>query len=830
MVDMKLLKARGISSGAYKKIFTAEPADYPTKIKQLVNILSRRLRDGRMMNLTEARAYAAIDLAYDVPFNQTTPTILNNILCQRLDEKGTVEALRAWGLKEEELFLKVPLPDKAGYGLIPNPPVFFQIFVPLVKAYVTMRLAKIFNERNLPDLLKYEPLHDTARNQVLCEIMTDVATTISNWYGYPSVLRQAIQQMLKYGVMLAFTREEWHHEQQIVYDDAGGETAVTAKEGLRYIMPHPTRMFYDLLYPLTTLNSDSGCEYAGHWQVMRYGDILDDQKYWNRTQIFCGTNWFLAPYVGNFFTEVYPCTLKFPAVSWGTVNREDRAAWYTSNSRDHAVFVTAFFMKLVPQHWGLGEYVGGKLMKSYNQPVWHKFILAGDDTIIFAEPCAYNPIWFMGYDYDEQAGRNPSLALETIPWQDHVGNILTQIILTAQQNLANFTFYDTNIVNKDDIDRAKNLGSRLYRGMNFIGYDSTMIQRIGLNPQAAFIPAQLSKQNIQELFQVLPIVLQMLERVIQVSAQEVGSAATHQQSKYELQQIGGASTNRVIFTSSFVDDGMDAWKRQIHQGSLAYLDPEISAEVSYDIPGIEQHLQELGFKVTGIGRQSFLVKGNKKALRLEAFSSSNAGPQPTHERELSQIIFQTVTAVSTRPELFNAIGAKNVIALLEQGAKLGGAPRDFKLNLMVQGQSPQDIPPAIMEAIKQAQAATLQTVQENLAKPVAKDIAEDQQQLQMIQSAIQQLGKIYEVAAANQDKNRIAAEKAAADQQRKDMALAKSEQRKDVAAQAQIQRDDAKAAAEIQRETAKAQSQAEIDAAQAAQKIELDRKAAAAKP
>lgn len=831
-MDMALLKARGVSSGSYRKIFTAEPAEYPAKVKRLVDLISARIRDGRTMNLREARAYAAIDIAYDVPFNQTTPTLINNIMSQRLSAEDTVAALRSWGLKEEDLFLKVPIKDKAGFGLVPNPPVFFQIFVPLVKAYTTIRLAKIFNERNTDTILNYRPLKMTSRNQVLCEIMTDIAKTISTWYGYPSVLRQSIQQMLKYGIALSFTREEWDYQDELVGIDpvTGRESYETVKEGLRYILPHPTRMFYDQMYPLTSINSDTGCQFAGHWQVMKYGDILDNPMYWNRKSVFCGTNWFESPLAGNYFSEVYPCAMRFPQVSWGTVSREDKAAWYTSTDRDQAVFVTPFFMKLNPREWGLGEYVGGKLHRTYDRPIWHKFIVAGDDTVIWAEPCAYNPIWFMGYDYDEQAGRTPSLSLEIIPWQDHVGNILSQIILTGQQNLANFTFYDTNIVNKSDIENAKNLGSRMYRGMNFIGFDSTLNQRIGLDVRAAFIPAQLEKQNIQELLQMFPVVLSIMERVLQISAQEVGAAATHQQSKFELQQIGGASTNKVIFTGSYVDEALDAWGRQIHKASTAYLDPKISAEVSSDIPNLRSHLDAMGFTIEEVNRETVLVRGDKKALRLEGFASSNEGPGNAHEKEVSTIIFQTVGTVAAQPELFKKVGAKNLLLLLEQAAKMGGAPRDFKLNELPEGGAEEQVPAHILNAIQTAQQATLKAVEENLAKPIAGEIANSEQQLAQIQQAIQQLKGIYQIAASTQDKNRIAAEKSAADQQRKDAAFQREQQRKNATVQAEIERKKALTESEIQLNTEKARSQIAIDSATAAHSSALEAKAAADNP
>jgi len=328
-VDIRFLKTRGVDSGKYKELFTLPPADRPAPLKRLVDTIAARIRDGREANLREYRGYWAVDLAYEAPFNQTTPTLVQQFWAMNSTErKFTPEEmnleLARWGLKEEDVFLRVD--DGQLTKWVPNPPVFFKIIIPVVKAYVTMRLATIYNERDRSPLFPFTPLKQTDRNRVVCDIITDLVDTIANWYGYPSYLRQAILQMLKYGVMLAFPREEWHCEKQVI--DGGEEVQ---KEGLRYILPHPTRMGYDLHHPLPTINSDSGCEFAYHWNIVRAGDVLDNRMYWNRKAITYGKNWMEQPLAGNYFNEVFPCQLRFPDVGvlGGGVpgRREDKAAY-----------------------------------------------------------------------------------------------------------------------------------------------------------------------------------------------------------------------------------------------------------------------------------------------------------------------------------------------------------------------------------------------------------------------------------------------------------------------------------------------------------------------
>ena len=829
-VDIKHLRDCGVSASSYRKLFSQAPKNYPKRIGELVQLISQRIDDGFTANFRDWRTWAAIDYACEIPFRQTTPTMINHVLSQHLDREGTLKAMADWGLKEEDLFLKIPQPGKDPL-LVPNPPVFFQIFIPIVKAYLAIREAKLFNERNGEVLLNYHPLKTTSRNQVLCEIITDLVGTISTWFGYSAVLRQAIKQTLKYGVMLAFPEEEWFCEEQERLNDEGKPETYVVKEGIRYIIPHPSRMFYDLNRPLTRINSDTGCEWMGHWFIRRYGDILDSRLFWNRDRIFAGTNWIDSPMAGNYFSEFFPCRLKFPVpYVAGPPTREDRAALYTSGNRDQAIFLTDFFIKLSPRDWDLGEYKAGKLVKTYNHPVWHRFVIAGDSTVVHAAPCAYNPCWFMGYDYDETAGKNSSLGLECIPWQDHVGNILSQIILTAKQNLANVTFYDSNVISKTDIEKLNNAGEQKYRGMYFIEYDSQQSRAAMTNVKDALFTAQLGKANVVELLQMLPMVLNMMERVLQISAQEAGAAASHQQSKEELIQTGGASTNRVVYTGSLIDEGIDAWKRQLYDGSMAYMDSSISAEVSADIPDLDQHLQELGLTVKGKGEGTLLVSGQKKALRLEGFASSAKGENPAREKEIASAMLQLIQTICGQEKLFEVVGVDTILTVLEEASHLAGVPVDVKLRAKLKGKKDEEVPEAILNAIKQAQQATIEMVVEKIAKPLHQQVGQDDQKLQGLEQIVEKLKGIYQIAAQAQDKNKLAAEKTAADIKRRDALASAQIQREQARTQADLALKKTKLEGELTIEEQRTKAQLALEGAKAMHGAHLAEKTAKAKP
>lgn len=833
-IDPIELRSRGVHSGNYRKIFSGPSHKYPEAVKRLVDLASARNRDGISLCLKEYKAYAAIDAAYSVSFNQTTPTLVRNIMSRNLDKAGTIEALKDWGLSESELFLEV----KGANGtreLVPNAPVFFAFLIPLVKAYVQVVLGQIYNERNTSPLLVYKPLKQTNRNRVLCGMLTDIIETISTNYGYAAVLRSAIHQALKYGVMIAFPREEWDCESQII-----GGKKVTIREGIRYNIPHPTRMAYDLKHPLTTLNSDTGCEWALNWDVLSYGDILDNRDYWNKKSMFAGTNWFLYPGARRYFEEVFPCRMSHPCTSWDQpLDRLQKSSYYTTGNRDQAVFVSHTFMKIIPSAFGLGLYnEAGKMVKSYDYPVWHRFIMASDDTVCWANPCAYNPTWFMGYDYDENSDATPSLALDLIPFQDHLGNIISQMILSAKQNLMNCTFYDSNMVNKTDIERLINSGEKMYRSVNFVEFDSLMRARGQVNQANAFIPVKFEKQNIVELLQLIPVVLNILERVLGIAAQEAGSSATHQQSKEEVIRTGGASKNRRTLTAASIDEGTDAWMRQLYYGFDAYGDPKIAAQVDAEIEDVESHLRELGFEIIGRGEDKILATGHKNVLvKLEGFARRHNGPESPQEKEVAQVMMQTIGTIAGQDDLRRALGPKNLLKLIEQAAILAGAPSDFRLPVNPNANGEPNITPEMSQALQALSAQILKTVEEKMIVPAAQHAQQTDQELAALNETVKRLQPIFDIAQKFTESNEVKARETQqkmqmreaefqAEEKRKQEAHALKLQQEAEAARVQAEIDRKKAENEMHLEEQKTRHNISVKAGEAAAKVHIAKKVA----
>ena len=295
--------------------------------------------------------------------------------------------------------------------------------------------------------------------------------------------------------------------------------------------------------------------------------------------------------------------------------RETNAGVYATTDEDKALFVTEVFMKLKPSAWDLCWSEDGKKVAS-DYPVWFRFVMASDDTVVYAEPMAYTPNIYYGYDADGSRVRNASMALELIPFQDQLGNLLSQILLTVKQNLANVVFYDMNIVDADQVRRLQNAGEQSIRGINLVGYDSEKNLKAGLDNRNTFQRIDLGKQSTAELMNTLNTVISIAERMLAFSAQELGSAASHQQSAEEVRVISNSIGVRVAYTGTFIDDANDAWKRQLAAGMMAYMDSEFVAEVSPETLNLDEILKKLGFEVVskGTGKTKTRIKGSKEKL------------------------------------------------------------------------------------------------------------------------------------------------------------------------------------------------------------------------
>lgn len=718
-VDIALLVRKGGSAEKLKAKFTSRWTK-EGKGKDLIEMTSTRIDDGINQNFKDAKLLWAIDRAYDVPQRQITRTIVEGLVSRKASTAQVQSAMDEFNLNNMVTQARdvngVPQvgPDSKPVMAL-NVPLFTNIFVPIVMAYVKAREARLTNERNLDPLYPYNPIRTTMKEKLKCELITHRVNRQAAQMGYRADEQQSIHQMLLYGECLNFPMEEWYAETQLFGDS---DTKRIVKEGIRYEIPHPARTFKDLAHRVSTFNSDTGCQWAGHWSIKRFGEFMGTKGFWNTEAIAKQFGQFKS--IGNptykLYEELFPCRHIFPGNTSsgsgaGDKDRLDRAAdqYYTTNDRDKAVTMATIFQKIIPSEWDLYD---------YDYPVWHRMVFAGQESVVYCSPVGYSPILAYLYDHDANRAFNTSLGLELIPWQDHVGNYLTQHLLTVKKNLMRAVFWDPGALKQEDVDQIANMGDKLYTETKFIPMSKREIGFQQLVKSDAFSPVNFPQGNSVETATSISLLLNVMERVIGFSAQETGSAASHEQSAAESHIIADSTSNRLQFTGIGVDAGRYARKGQLYEAGLNYWSDEIFGEVANLDETKEAALTEMGFKIEEKGESHAGVRGSKAKLSIDGFVSASDVPAWIADPKIAATIIQTYMAMFSSPEVVQAIGVEQLVETFNNIAYYAGVPKDVRLKVVAK--SPAQQAAQAQEQLKQMQQMMVQVAQEVVGQEMEK--------------------------------------------------------------------------------------------------------------
>lgn len=682
-IDLRAIEKAGGTDEKLRAKFTAKPEERGAKITELIQLQSARIDEGVRRGLDLARHWRAIDDAYDVPHQQVTYTMVKGLLDRNPSSKEVLQAATDWGLtnmltaatdaagKPAMLTDRHgrPIPNTQSYTL--DLPTFFNIFVPVVMAYHKVRWAKLFNDRDLWPLYKYSPAVLTMRERAKCEIITHRIARMSAEMGYRQTERQSIFGATLYGEALNFPEEDFWKERRILAD---GSKKVT-REGVRFRIPHPSRVFYDRTQPVWQFNTDTGPDWAGYWDLCRYGDVIANRAWWNTDMIRWHqvSSW---PTSREFewYSKIYPCTVKFPSSAFrcnrqGQLERTEDAFVYSDANHDEAVSVVSFFHRLVPADWDLFD---------YDEPLWMRFMFAAEDTVIHAAPFAYAPVVAYLYDHDANRARPTGMGVELLPFQDHFSNLLTQLVLTVKRNLMKVVFWNRQILRDDQVKRIQNLGEKLLRTTEFIPFSP---RELGFGQQTigqAFFPVNFPPLPTNEIVTTITTLLSVLERMMGFSAQEIGAAATHEQSAREVMIVHSNTGVRLEFTGSFMDDAIEARKRLLFEAFAAYGDDEIFAEVSDMDDTKRATLKEMGFAIEDgpSGTSKAGVIGSKKLLAPTAFAADRDGTKRPSDEKVATALLQFLQVFIGNPQLVEFVGAEQLFERLNDIWTFIGLPTD----------------------------------------------------------------------------------------------------------------------------------------------------------
>jgi len=700
------------------------------KDKWIQNIHDR-LDEGRLWNLNNYRFYFAADLAFDgrPVVNETIPLTLyaQNKLNVQECAKQLEEVL---GEDEAKEYIIKESGGKTSIDL----GRFSESALNLIRPFVTRRVAAQTNRfANLYPFFKYEPRAKTHVGNLRSDAVSQRVEVITDQYGYRPEFTQWLRKCFLHGHTVAFVESAWDREKQYRKNflestsDAWELEEVITKEGVKFVTPHPSRVFYDMASPLSSVNYDNGVEYLGFWDVVQAKDIQRDSGYFNRNEIKTASALDdLYTSYQSFFDAYYPDTvIKFPAPTESATQialkneRKTNTGLLTDAEDDQAVFLATYYEKVIPKDKGFGD---------YPHPVWVKLVIANDDTVVHAEILPSTPAAYMGYNEDDGRLLNAGMAHEILPYQDQADNLMSQLVYLMRLESFMILAIDVDSLEDDAREYIKKFvkTGRFHSEALIAEYSSGDEEELrGKNPVRdspfKFQTSDLHAQ-IAETFRGITNIIGLLEKTQMFSPQELGQFVEREVSASEVVEVANTTTALFNFTSQGPDEFRAAMKRILYESLMASGKNEVYVPIVDTYP--DDVIRAAGFKVTNPEEienydvQSNLLEvqqtitGSKNSLVHDYIFNSRDGAVRTQSVEAAQAIFQFLGTITGNEAMVKAVGQKQLFEMITEAFRLSGTTITLKLNPESEGdqQTPEGAPS--MEEILQVIQQNAQGVQE----------------------------------------------------------------------------------------------------------------------
>lgn len=765
MVDIRALAAAGYSIQALRQKFVPDGgfAAREPKVQQLVDLVTSRIREGVNRNLTHGRHWWVIDQACDVSNRSLGATALRGLRSLNTDPQKMGEMLKDWGLSSviNPILDKdgIPKTDQRGnvlYRIDDSPLV--EVIAPICQQYLTARWATLVTGRDSSPWLKYSPLVYSRKNHLKTMILTSRAEQMVHDMGYRADFRQESLCALKYGFQFVFAMEPYYYERQQQMTDDGIKTVVV-KEGIRQAMPHPSRTFFDLSHRMSTINTDTGMRYAGYWDLYPLGDVIRNKQYWftdeqrkDGKSAPISTGHWIDNTTWTAWNQLYPCNMAMPQgifynESRSALDRTAESNRVTYSSLDQGVLLTKMFMKINPKEWELFDYDGD---------VWFCFTMANADTPILVEPYAYTPVRVCQYQGDQLQWRPTSMVTDLVPFQDAVGNLLTQYLMSVRRNLINLVYYNKDSVSKEVTDHLQNQQAGLWMGLNLVPVSFKDAQMDATTAQISdqFKAVNLPMADTVSVVNAITTMLSIIERVIGFTAQEVGTTGAHVQTAEEIRVMTDFANNRIALTDAFFDSSIAAQKRQIVGGFMAYGDDLVMGSLA-DLSDIDRaELESMGILIEDGNDRQVGVLADKWELNVAAFASDREGSRRTNDAQIATALMQFAQTVFSVPQIVEQVGVPWLVEMFNTIAQFAGMAPETKLptpQSSAPGQAPQ-----VLQQVQQLVQQMMEGQMEQIGQGVRTEVAEPlQQQIGQMAGKVQELDAalkqvVGQIASANQ--------------------------------------------------------------------------------
>lgn len=722
------------------------------------NRIRRRVSEGQQRAITWHRFNSAIDLAMD------TPVISRMHLPLAMLAEGYIDVKRCYeevsGLSQEwsnAIFEKQnDVPVKVSI------PKLWEISHNLVHSLVTRRVAAVATPiaQRFP-FVKYDSRSTSLTGQLKADLMTQYAEAMSDNYDYRHGVVQTVRDVSMYTHQVEFIRSAWEKETQLLRvprekDSTTGVGAadtdfedkeVIVKEGLDFVAPHPSRVYWDSAYPLAKINPDTGPTWIGYWDIARIGDLRDNDAFFNKGAIMYDTA--LDEFVsGNrsYFDLYYKDRIALAPAKDETPDRANdrvaQAGQYAQNADDRSITLAYHFEKINPKRWGIAD---------YDHDIWIRFVATGTGVVVYAEPLACTPACCSHYNENDSREHSISFAAQVLPYQDQISNLLSQLLEVQQQGLTKIFALNIDDMDPKDVKDVEDSihGRKWYAAKNIIiKYSAAKMADRGEDPRSQYADRlkaiEISTtEKTSEIIKSIVQVISMAERLLFFSPQELGQVAPREISATEANIVNSTTLGIRDFHSLGIEEGLDAKKRMIYEASMAY------GSDTFELPAFKSYsaeiIQSAGFTVTGVDREGnpktmplgyFTVTGNKNALVHNYVFTSRDGTERTPSAAVAQATVQFMDVLGKYPALQQAVKVSDAVELLNEVSRALGVP--VKLKMPEGGDPNQSLAGSISEQQQLRQGVEM----------LAKSIDETQKAVQQQQADMQALTKsVGDIAA-----------------------------------------------------------------------------------
>ena len=457
------------------------------------------------------------------------------------------------------------------------------------------------------------------------------------------------------------------------------------REGIAFHSPHPTRTIWDSSRPLSGINSNLGPNWIGYWDIVRYSAVQGDPSYWNMDEVTYTNN--LQGIVNqyrDFFDFYYdPKVLSFPSLKDDFPFQNERTAHtgiYAAEDEDKGMFLSTMFMKVNPKAEGLGD---------YPFDCWLKCVVASDDTVVYAEWMPSLPAIYGGINQNDDRMANCSMAHDLMPYQDQMNNITSTMLHHMKVSMFKILTVDQDALDDDVKDYLMDSLSEdtFYQKPKAVFYSGAKAADLGIDTKNILNVIDVSKelaggisQSLNSLFQLLNLV----ERLMILSPQELGQAAQREISATEVTEIANSTNTIYSFISEGIDDMRGACKKMLYEHLIS------CSTTDFNVPFKQRFttssIEKAGFSYEdeqnddqGLIPRGRNLIGTPKNLVHEYLFSARDGAERSRDMQAAQTlatVFQQVIAI---PDIAQSMGKERVFTIINEIFRMSGAGHDLNM-------------------------------------------------------------------------------------------------------------------------------------------------------